>query len=1466
MMPTNYSFMNYQWYRKVNNGEFVIVPGATNNTVIGYATVQESPVSYKVVAYWGSLSKESDVSVITVLGADTVAPTLVSVKWLNGSQLQVVFSEPISEETALNLSNYQIIDENNTTYTIKSAQLLSDLKTVILNVEPLMEMDKAITVTVSGIQDRASVPNTITTTAKSFFIYQGLAEYYAFLNIGGSDIASLTNNTKFTQFQPDIVKYISLIDILSWADNYGEYIRGYYIPPITGTYIFYIASDDQSELWLSTDSNPANKVLIAREESYGNQRDWTSNAGGRRTTNSVTGRLNNQSGDISLVANQKYYFEVKHKEGGSGDYVGVTAQKPGDSVPATGSVSTMVELSTLTPAQAVAVNTPASITIAENDYLTIPSGVVGWPPATLQWYMNGAAIPGATGTNYTGIATMDNDGAQFYVVAGNRINCVTSSVVNLTVIPDNNPPTVLGVDGGYLGTPYFLVKFSEWVDPVTALNPVNYQIDGGLTVQSAALLPDGSNVVLRLNPLPTEGDAYNVTIANIIDRAVAHNQIVQTSLTTVAWYKTTNAVYAEIFTNLTGSTLNFLTNSDKYLWNKPDVTWYMTNVNMQPNLDNYGSRIVFYFMPTNTGNYSFYVQHDDAVMVKMSPDYRPENAVIVLNRDVSGGVGTYADGTDSFTNYVEAGKSYYVEIIHKEGTGGDYVRVAAKPVSDSTPPANLSPIGTSMVAVYAPPPASFAIASLPATTNIYENIMPVFTVTNSIVPTNYATGIWYQWYTNGVIVPGANGVSYTGPKLILPSTQTPVIGLRVTVPGLTMIAYDTTINVVPDTTPPEVVSVGSLDGYTIAVVFSEEMNAAFTTDSFNYDVESQGNECMLIGGVAWPDNKSALLYVDPMTPLSNSFTISISGVYDIAYESNMLEYVIVAGKVAHLTAADIGIQGTSGFASTAGAPKINSAYPGYTWYFTNNGMRMSANGWDIWNNDDGFHYAYRSVTGNFDIKVRVESLTRPDAWVKAGIMARVSTNPGSRFIMAAVTPSNGQNNVAVQWRDTENGGCGSIHNGSGGPVAPPPYPNAWLRLQRIGSMFNCYWSSNAVDWQLYTNRDTATFGGAYPDTILVGLALTSHHQSLLTSNAVAEFRDLMFPLPPTIIEQPSPANINIAIHQPIILSVGVAAPPESTVTYQWRKNGVNIPGANGATYQVANAAVSDSGVYTVVVGNEGGQVFSEAATVVVNNQPPILQNDAVVSTFGQQTVIDGAQLIANDTDPEGDTLSVIAVSGVYPQVFATDFESGLPTNAHLYGVAAVDTTGGVNGSGCLKLTVNNTNLFGSMVIDELAPGKVVSGFTATFKIRIADGTAEPADGFSLNFATDIPNAATGSTPAEEGIGSGLSICIVNYKFTGAANTAGMKVKWQQTNILAQQQTPVWTSANYVPVSITLTPDGKLNVIVNGTNVFGSVTLTNYVPFAGGRFGLFARTGGQYETHWIDDLNITVITETTGSGG
>ncbi len=47
------------------------------------------------------------------------------------------------------------------------------------------------------------------------------------------------------------------------GENYGTRIRGYLIPPVTGNYTFWIASDDGSELWIANDDQPASLVKRA---------------------------------------------------------------------------------------------------------------------------------------------------------------------------------------------------------------------------------------------------------------------------------------------------------------------------------------------------------------------------------------------------------------------------------------------------------------------------------------------------------------------------------------------------------------------------------------------------------------------------------------------------------------------------------------------------------------------------------------------------------------------------------------------------------------------------------------------------------------------------------------------------------------------------------------------------------------------------------------------------------------------------------------------------------------------------------------------------------------------------------------------------------------------------------------------------------------------------------------------------
>ena len=58
------------------------------------------------------------------------------------------------------------------------------------------------------------------------------------------------------------------------------------------------------------------------------------------------------------------------------------------------------------------------------------------------------------------------------------------------------------------------------------------------------------------------------------------------------------------------------------------------------------------------------------------------------------------------------------------------------------------------------------------------------------------------------------------------------------------------------------------------------------------------------------------------------------------------------------------------------------------------------------------------------------------------------------------------------------------------------------------------------------------------------------------------------------------------------------------LTYQWQRNGVDIPGATGTTYAIASAQIFHAGTYTVVVTNSGGSVMSTATTIEVEAPPP----------------------------------------------------------------------------------------------------------------------------------------------------------------------------------------------------------------------------------------------------------------------
>jgi hypothetical protein len=139
---------------------------------------------------------------------------------------------------------------------------------------------------------------------------------------GQSTLDALFSTPSFPNWPDRIEWQTSLEGRIDWRDSYGTRVRGYLIPPQDGDYTFWIASDDQSQLRLSTDANPANALQIASVAGWTPSRDFDNLGGG-------LGGIQQMSSPRPMKAGTKYYFEVFQIEGGGGDNLAVAWQGPG---------------------------------------------------------------------------------------------------------------------------------------------------------------------------------------------------------------------------------------------------------------------------------------------------------------------------------------------------------------------------------------------------------------------------------------------------------------------------------------------------------------------------------------------------------------------------------------------------------------------------------------------------------------------------------------------------------------------------------------------------------------------------------------------------------------------------------------------------------------------------------------------------------------------------------------------------------------------------------------------------------------------------------------------------------------------------------------------------------------------------------------------------------------------------------
>ena len=274
------------------------------------AVVSAVPYSYRVSAvnrdgYSSALSAALVVAV----------PGITSVTAPDDTTVKVVFSEPLVPASAQQASNYHFDNA-----TVSAAALGPDGVTVTLTTSEL-QSNVGYTLTVNNVTTLSGRP--MPPNLQVSFVYSPHGAGYIlrewWLGIGGNAISDLTSNPSYPNnpsgsAQPTIFESPS-----GFADNYGTRMRGYVHPPVTGDYVFWIATDDNGQLFLSTDRDPANKVLIASVPGWTSARQWNVFA-------------EQQSVLIHLEAGRQYYIEALQKEGGGGDNLAVGWKMPGEAV------------------------------------------------------------------------------------------------------------------------------------------------------------------------------------------------------------------------------------------------------------------------------------------------------------------------------------------------------------------------------------------------------------------------------------------------------------------------------------------------------------------------------------------------------------------------------------------------------------------------------------------------------------------------------------------------------------------------------------------------------------------------------------------------------------------------------------------------------------------------------------------------------------------------------------------------------------------------------------------------------------------------------------------------------------------------------------------------------------------------------------------------------------------------------
>lgn len=329
----------------------------------------------------------------------------------------------------------------------------------------------------------------------------------------------------------------------------------------------------------------------------------------------------------------------------------------------------------------------------------------------------------------------------------------------------------------------------------------------------------------------------------------------------------------------------------------------------------------------------------------------------------------------------------------------------------------------------------------------------------------------FQWQSNRVDITGATAAIYRIEATPL-SANGAKYRCRIANELGAVTSREALLTVTPDLTRPTLSHLQNVGTTQLKVVFSEGVAAPGAVTPGNYAINRGVSVTAAEFG---EDDRTVLLTVNTLV-IGEGYELTVNNVRDRAVTPNTIlpdsKMAFIAVAYAPVEVGEPGVAGSS------------TPVPG--------GFDVTGAGTDVGGTADQFHFDYQELTGNFDLRLRVEAFSPTDPFAKAGLMARESLDANSRF--AATFTSPGTVGCYGMWRTVVGGDTSSSGR------FPANHPFTWLRLKRSGSTFLFYASHDGERWSQLGSASLAL-----PTRVYVGQAVTSRDAGQL---ALAKFRDL----------------------------------------------------------------------------------------------------------------------------------------------------------------------------------------------------------------------------------------------------------------------------------------------------------------------------------------------------------------------